>query len=77
MVAVALIAPFALLPQVLRIYENKDAVDLSMLTWGTLLGVHFLWVLYGAAHREKPILIAHTLVFFFNSAIVVGILLYG
>ncbi len=76
MYAVGLLAPLALVPQILQIYGSRSAIGMSLLTWCLLASVNVLWGLYGAAHSDKHILFANILMFFFNSSIIVGILLY-
>jgi uncharacterized protein with PQ loop repeat len=76
MYGVGLLAPLALLPQILKIYTRHDAEGLSLTTFALLSMVHVLWVGYGVAHNEKQLVIANASMFLFNAAIVVGILMY-
>ena len=76
MFGVGIIAPFALLPQVIELYSSKSSVGLSLTTWILLSFYNLLWVLYGAVHRTWPVLLANTLMAVFDLIIVVGILLY-
>jgi uncharacterized protein with PQ loop repeat len=77
MYGVGLLAPIALLPQVIRVYQDGDVSGLSIYTWGGLSFVNLLWAFYGYVHNEKPILIANTLVTILNLSIVIGILKYS
>lgn len=72
----AIIAPFALVPQVIQLYTTKDPGSLSLPTWAILGAVNCLWLVYGIYHRESPITITNALLALFNFTIVLGILLY-
>lgn len=72
----AIIAPFALVPQIIQLYTTKDAGVLSLPTWAILGTVNCLWLVYGIYHRESPITITNALLALFNFTIVLGILLY-
>lgn len=76
MYGVGLIAPLALLPQALNIYETKSAAGVSLVTWLLLTLFNFLWSMYGAAHRDAQLFFANVLMTLFDLAIVVGLLLY-
>jgi len=76
MYAVGVLAPLALLPQVIQIYATKNASGISLATWVLLAFFNILWVLYGIAHKDKPIIIAHVLFAILNTLVAVGALLY-
>jgi len=76
MYAVGILAPLALLPQILQIYESKSAEGLSLSTWVLLALFNLLWVLYSMVHKDKQLFIATAFMVAFHLAIVVGILLY-
>ncbi|MBT9169133.1 MAG: Sugar transporter SemiSWEET [Syntrophomonadaceae bacterium] len=76
MYGVGVLAPLALLPQILQIYTTKSSAGLSLSTWLLLAVFNVLWALYGAMHKDKHIFFASILMMCFNSVIVVGILLY-
>ena len=73
----ALAGPLVLLPQVLNIYSTREASGLFLPTWAMLGLLNILWILYGRAHRETPIVIANTAFMLLNFSIVVGILFYN
>lgn len=73
---VAVAGPFALLPQVVQLFQTHDASSLSLVTWGLFFSMNFIWILYGVVHKEAPILITHCLFAILNGAVVYGILLY-
>lgn len=73
---VAIGAPLALVPQVLQLYSTHSAAGLSCLTWSLLALLNFLWVLYGLAHRERPIIVTNLAFMLLDVAVVAGIFLY-
>lgn len=75
-VPLALITPFMTIPQVLAVWVKGNIDGVSILTWlGYALGSGF-WVVYGLIHKEKPLTIANFLLFVFDLAIVVGVLVH-
>ena len=76
MYGVGIIAPIALIPQILQIYTTHSAVGVSLLTWLLLALINSLWALYGVAHKDKHIIFANTFIMLFDLVIVVGILMY-
>ena len=74
---IAFLAPLVEIPQLLEIYVNKAAQNVSMLTWGLFVVFGIPWLLYGIAHKEKPIIILYALWIIIDSAIVIGIIMYG
>lgn len=73
-VPLALITPFMTVPQVYNVWTKGSVDGVSVSTWlGYAVGAGF-WVIYGFIHKEKPILIANSLLFIFDIAIVLGVL---
>lgn len=64
------------LPQLLKIWSDKNTQGVSLLTWlGFALGSIF-WLVYGIVHREMPIIFTNVILFFIQMFIVIGIILY-
>lgn len=76
MVVAAVAAPVALLPQVWQLYASQDASGFSLPSWLALGGINVLWVLYGAVHKEPPIVITHSMFMLLNFAIALGIVIF-
>ena len=76
MYGIGVLAPLALFPQVIQIYTTKNASGISLVTWVLLAFFNVLWVLYGIAHNDKPIIIAHVLFSILNALVAIGALLY-
>jgi len=76
MYGVGIVAPVALVPQILQIYTTKSAAGVSLLTWILITFFNSLWALYGAVHKDKQLFFANVFVAFFDLVIVVGVLAY-
>lgn len=76
MYAVAIFAPLALLPQILKIYQEQDAGSFSLLTWVLITTINLLWALYGLVHKDRQIFLASGLMVVAHATILLGILLY-
>jgi|SRR3989338_4866056 len=73
---VAIAGPLFVLPQLIEIYVNKSAQDVSLLTWFFFTFFAIPWLIYGIVHKEKPIIVGYALWILFDSLIVIGILIY-
>lgn len=76
MYGVAVVAPLVLLPQVFTLYQTKDASGLSLITWCMLTVINVLWVVYASIHKERPIMIASSLMIILDLVISIGIIMY-
>ena len=76
MYAVGILAPLALVPQILQIYTTKSSAGISLFTWLLLALVNALWALYGAVHKDAQLIFANAFITLFDLVIVVGILMY-
>jgi uncharacterized protein with PQ loop repeat len=76
MYAVGVIAPLALLPQVIQLYFYRNAAGLSPLTWALLGIINGCWATYGALHRQSPILVANLGMATLDFVILIGIFLF-
>lgn len=76
MYGVGILAPIALVPQIVQIYTTKSSAGISLLTWVLLMCINMLWALYGAVHKDTHIFFANAFMVLFDITLVVGILLY-
>lgn len=76
-IAVGIIGPVATVPQILKIYLLQQAAGVSALSWGTWALLDIPWILYGMAHRERPIIMTYTLWLVVNAIVCAGAILYG
>ncbi len=71
------VGPILSIPQVILIYSNKDASDISAVSWFGWAALNIVWILYGLAHREPPIVMTYSFWFIVNLTIAFGAVLYG
>lgn len=75
--ATAIIEPIFTLPQAYIIFKNRNAADVSLVTWFGFNILTIIWLWYAIAHRDKVVLVYQGLFFVFNTLVIVGGLLYG
>lgn len=73
----AFLTPIVTLPQVLKIYSEKNASGVSIWSWVGYCFASVIWLLYGFAHKENPIIFSNFPLFILNIIIVIGIILYA
>ena len=74
---VAIIEPLMSLPQVIQIYKNKSAEDVSLLTWVGYEAMALIWIWYGVVVKDKSIILYQTLFFLIDGSLMAGAILYG
>lgn len=62
------------LPQVLTIYENESAQDVSLITWVGYTIVGFWWLFYGLERNVHPMVASATLHIIVDVIVVYGII---
>ena len=70
-------APIMNIPQVLKIWMEKDASGVSMLSWASFSVISVMWFIYGMLHKERPVMIMNFALVFMQLSIVLGVYLYG
>ncbi|MEK7447790.1 MAG: SemiSWEET family transporter [Patescibacteria group bacterium] len=73
---VAFVGPLTTAPQVFRIFQTHNAQDISITTWLLFMLVQGFWLLYGIAHRNKPIIISNCFWLFWQSLVIIGAIIY-
>lgn len=76
-IVVAATQPLATIPQVIAVYRTQDATSIAITTWLVYLVFDILWLWYGLAEKQKPIIISAVLFTLFEGLVLVGALLYG
>ncbi len=72
-----IVAPAMTVPQIIKIWWEKDAAGVSTLSWlGYAVG-SMLWFLYGLIHKEKPIIIANGVAAVLQIMVVIGTLWFS
>lgn len=65
------------LPQALKIFKNKSAKDISILTYLIIEFGTIVWMLYGLELKSFPIVIPNILGLIMTTVVLIGYLLYG
>ena len=75
--AVGIAGPLLTIPQLTKIWVDKNASGVSIVSWSAYLVIGVFWLTYGIMHKEKPIILTYSLWIIINAFIVVGIIIYG
>ena len=54
---VGLLGPLMMIPQIMKIYIEKDASSIALTSWILFLFPAILWTIYGISHKEKAIMV--------------------
>lgn len=74
---VGLIGPIMTIPQLTKIWIEKNASGVSAISWAAYTVVAIFWIIYGVAHKEKPLIIISAVWVVLEVLIVIGTLMYG
>jgi uncharacterized protein with PQ loop repeat len=74
---VGIVQPLTTLPQVYKIWIERQASGISLFTYTCYALFDMIWIYYGIVHKEKPIVIMYCLWVLLNSSIAIGAVLYG
>ena len=74
---VAVLGPLVAIPQIWKIWIEKSAVGVSVFTWGAFIVGSFIWLIYGAIHKEKPIIVTNILWIIMEALVIGGIVVYS
>lgn len=69
--------PLITLPQIITIFANQSATDVSLVTWLGYLFFGITFLFYGAVFDLKPIWIGQIVWVTMQSITVIGILIYS
>lgn len=73
----SVITPLFEIPQLLEIYTNHSAVNVSAATWVLFVVDNFVWIAYGIRKKAWPIVVSSILYEIIEVAVVVGIFIYS
>lgn len=73
---VAIVEPLTTLPQIIRVFVDKDVSGVSVVTWALYAFFEAVWVIYGLAIKNHPIIIANCLWIVMDLAVVLGVLIH-
>ncbi|HLC67342.1 MAG TPA: SemiSWEET family transporter [archaeon] len=73
---IVFIGPVMTVPQVIDIWMGKNAAGVSIISWGAYTATSLFWLVYGIAHKDKPIIISSIAWAVLEILIVIGALVY-
>ena len=76
MIFVAVVGPFANLPQLLKIWIKKKTNGVSLVSWILFSILSIVWLIYGIVKRDKYIIIALGITLILQLLIVIGTVIY-
>jgi uncharacterized protein with PQ loop repeat len=74
---VVIIAPIANIPQLLKVWVEKDVSGVSSLSWFLFSGISITWLIYGILHRDKHILLMNAALMVIQALIALGAIIYS
>ena len=76
MIFVAVVGPFANLPQLLKIWIKKKTNGVSMVSWILFSILSLVWLIYGIVKKDKYIIITFGITLILQLLIVIGTVIY-
>lgn len=73
----AIISVLIGLPQILKIWVEKNASGVSIISWSAYFLTASIWFVYASIHKYKPIALAYFFVSIVNLIILIGAILYS
>ncbi len=74
---VGVAGPVMTIPQLYLIFAHESAAGTSLVTWSAYTVMSVFWLLYGVAHKEKPIILSNTLWLLVNGLVTFGVFMYS
>ena len=74
---VGISGPIMTLPQVFKIYLEKSAGGVSLISWSWYLFTAIIWLFYAIVHKEKPLIISNIFWILIEIVIVIEIIIYS
>jgi len=73
---VGILQPLMTLPQIIVVFQAKDASQLSLLTWVAYDIASVVLLIYGIVHKLKPIVVAQIFWLIVQSVLILAIFLF-
>jgi len=73
---VAIVGPLTTIPQIAEIWLSRNAGNISVATWALYVCSASIWLIYGVAHRNKPIIVGNFLWAALEAMVLVGAIIY-
>ena len=75
--ASSVLLPLLNIIQILKIWTEKDASGVSIISWIGFCTFAFVWLTYGIIHKEKPIIMLNLGLIITQIIVIIEIILYG
>ncbi len=74
---IVILAPIVSIPQLLKVWMEKDASGVSPVSWLSFSVISITWLIYGVLHRDKPIWIMSAALMIIQALIAIGAIIYS
>lgn len=74
--AAGIAGPIITIPQIITIWHHHNAEGVSLFSWTGYLVLSAIWLVYGIAHKEKPLIVMYSTNIIVQLFVVIGIMLY-
>lgn len=72
----AIVAPIMTVPQLYKIWSDKQVAGVSVQTWTAYSIISLVWVAYGIKIKARPIILTNGLLLIIDTLVVIGIFMY-
>jgi uncharacterized protein with PQ loop repeat len=73
----SVIGPITTIPQIYKVWFGGDANGVSETTWLFYVINSVIWLVYGLQIKNKPIIISSSLWVLMDTAVALGVIIYG
>ncbi|MFH1174249.1 MAG: hypothetical protein V1725_03895 [archaeon] len=74
---IVLFGPLLNVPQIIEIFLNHNAQNVSLVSWVGFSLLSIIWLSYGIIHKAKPIIFSNIIFLITNLLVVLGVVLYS
>lgn len=64
------------IPQLVKLWQEKSAGGVSIITWVGFFTGSLFWLCYGIIHKEKPIMVANFFFAIIQGAIIMSLFMF-
>lgn len=72
-----LAASVATIPQIIKVWIEKDSSGVSLLTWVSYIIISAILAMYGKIHKERVLVVMYISLVIVQVLIVVGVIVYS
>lgn len=76
MIFIAILYPFTVVPQIMKIYMTQNADSISLLSLILKAAFAIPWVYYGLIHKSKPVIFTNVLWFVAYIVLIIQVFVY-